>query len=123
LEDRAVDRSSAARPGASNQNPIVRIALGNGGLAYIEVSDDVHGREAVAAFADKAAGQFRSLADAICSVATDMKQAIEAAAPSEAEVEFGVEAKVESDGIAALFVKGEGSATFTVRLKWVRGDE
>jgi len=106
-----------------DRRPIVKIALAGGGFAYIEVSDDARGREMVAAFADKAIGQFRSLADAICNVALDMKQAIKAAAPSEAEVEFGVEAKVESDGIAALFVKGEGSATFTVRLKWVRGDE
>lgn len=112
--------------------PTVKVQLGEGVFAYIEVdessaarsgADAPTGRQSIASLADRTVGQFRSLADSIRAVAAEMRTAIDAVAPSEAEIEFGVEATVGTDGLMALIVKGEGSANFKVRMKWVHGDD
>lgn len=111
---------------------MIKVAVADNLYAYIEVGSESakvqgteapSGRQVISSFTDRTVGQFRSLADSIRAVASDMRTAIDAVAPSEAEIEFGVEAKVETDGLTALIVKGEGSANFKVRLKWVRDNE
>lgn len=115
-----------------DRRPMIKVAVADNLYAYIEVGSESakvqgteapSGRQVISSFTDRTVGQFRSLADSIRAVASDMRTAIDAVAPSEAEIEFGVEAKVETDGLTALIVKGEGSANFKVRLKWVRDNE
>jgi ABC-type molybdate transport system substrate-binding protein len=101
-----------------------KMKLANNTLVYIEaVSEAPSGRQAISAeTAAEIVGRFESIADSICAVASDLQTALSKVSPNEAEIEFGVDAKVESGGLSALIVKGQGSANFKIKLKWVRAE-
>jgi hypothetical protein len=61
---------------------------------------------------------FDGLTRSIGAVAESMTQALRAAKPSEAEVEFGVDIGVEAGELTSLIVKGTGTATLRVKLTW-----
>jgi Trypsin-co-occurring domain 1 len=65
---------------------------------------------------------FTNVAKGIGEVSSALLAAIKAAAPTELEVEFGIDLKVESDGLFALIVKGEASGSMKVTLKWENTD-
>lgn len=62
--------------------------------------------------------QFSGLTDAITDISALIIKAIEAVKPNSAEVEFGIDAAVESGNLTALLVKGTGTANLKVKLKW-----
>lgn len=101
-----------------------KLQLTDNTIVYIETtSESQTGRQAIGApTAEMVVGKFQSIADSICAVASDLQSALEKVSPTEAEIEFGIDAKVESSGLSALIVKGEGSASFKIKLKWVRAE-
>lgn len=62
--------------------------------------------------------KFRGLSDAITDIAKSMAAVIEVVKPESAEVEFGVDATLESGELTALLVKGTGTANVKVTLRW-----
>ena len=81
---------------------VVAFTLEDGTQAYVEAradGPDDHGRTMVAG--GTAAKGFANVAATIKSLTTDLKSAILAAAPQEAELEFGIDLKIETGGLAA----------------------
>ena len=63
---------------------------------------------------------FDGIAEAITEIATSVVQAIAKAKPHKANVEFGIEAAVESGKLTAVLLKGTGSASLKISLEWGR---
>jgi hypothetical protein len=61
---------------------------------------------------------FAKVANGIGEVSSALLAAIKVAAPTGLEVEFGIDLKIEPDGLFALTVKGETSGSMKVTLKW-----
>lgn len=53
-------------------------------------------------------------------IAELMGNVVESASPHEATVEFGVDVTLESGQLTTLLVKGSGTATLKVSLKWTQ---
>ena len=60
----------------------------------------------------------KEVTDAITGIAESIKGAIDAAKPTKASIEFGVEFGYESGQITALIVKGTGTANLKISLEW-----
>lgn len=94
------------------QSEILQVEMPNGRMILVEAR--VSGEEKVASAVPK----FSGLSDAITEVAQIIAHAIEETKPASAEIEFGIEAAVESGRLTALLVKGTGTANLKVTLKW-----
>jgi hypothetical protein len=66
---------------------------------------------------------FKSFADSVGAIASSMTNALRAAKPDEAEVEFTVGADLHGGQLTALIVQGGGSATMRVKLTWRAASE
>jgi Trypsin-co-occurring domain 1 len=91
--------------------PIV-VELDTGRRVLVEAT--LRGEEQVSVGLPK----FRGLADSITEIAKSIVTGIEAIRPDSAEIEFGVDATLESGELTALLVKGSGTANVKVTLRW-----
>ncbi len=66
---------------------------------------------------------FKSFADSVGAIASSMTNALRAAKPDEAEVEFSVGVDLRAGQLTALIVQGGGTATMRVKLTWRAADE
>ena len=62
--------------------------------------------------------KFSGFAEAVTDISRAVMAAIDAVKPDSAEVEFGIDASVESGELTALLVKGSGTANLKVTLSW-----
>ncbi|TIW29367.1 MAG: hypothetical protein E5V63_01215 [Mesorhizobium sp.] len=62
--------------------------------------------------------EFSAVGDQLISIAAALQTTIAAVKPKSASVEFGIEIGLESGKLAALLVKGTGSANLKVTLNW-----
>ncbi|WP_168792438.1 CU044_2847 family protein [Paraburkholderia aromaticivorans] len=90
----------------------VEVTLQSGRNILIEVS--VQGEEPVS----NASQTFSDFGESLTELAKSISSAIEAIKPDSAEVEFGVEAALESGKLTTFLVKGSGSANVKVTLRW-----
>jgi hypothetical protein len=61
---------------------------------------------------------FDDVTSSVTALAGAMTRALQAIAPDEGEIEFGIDIGVESGQLTSLLVKGSGNATLKVRLLW-----
>ena len=66
---------------------------------------------------------FKSFADSVGAIASSMTNALRAAKPDEAEVEFSVGVDLRAGQLTALIVQGGDTATMRVKLTWRAADE
>lgn len=91
-----------------------------GPVIEVEVTGEIDPEEDVSALTR--AVPFDSLVSSISAVSQAMTDALRRARPEEAEVTFGVDVSLESGQLTSLIVKGNGTATFTIRLLWKSSD-
>ena len=91
---------------------VVSIELESG--RHILVEALARGDERVAMSMPK----FSGFAEAVTDISRAVMSAIDAVKPDSAEVEFGIDASLESGELTALLVKGTGSANLKVTLTW-----
>ena len=94
-----------------HSEPIV-VSLESG--RHLLVDATLHGEEQVSVSLPK----FRDLSEAISEIAHSVAAAVAAVKPDGFEVEFGIDATVDSGALTALLVKGSGTANIKVTLKW-----
>jgi|SRR5579863_1597150 len=100
----------------SNDRVVIPIEFGDGTKASIEARPATDaGRTLISGSTTQG---FQQIVATIKSVANDLKGALDAAVPNEAEVEFGVDATLESGVLTALIVSGGTSASIKVTLRW-----
>ncbi|TAM57159.1 MAG: hypothetical protein EPN49_16195 [Rhodanobacter sp.] len=98
---------------------IVPVEFEDGTKMYVQAVEPPGSRRELASASD-ITGKFKSVADAVRNIAKDVKDALAAAAPDEAQVEFGLDLAIESGGVAALVCKGDAKASLKILLKWSR---
>jgi hypothetical protein len=91
-----------------------RVSLGNGTSVLIET--EAREEEGVA----NVLPSFSDLVPTIVAVASQLRAALENAAPTKASVEFGLELAVDSGKLTALIVKGTAKANLKITLSWER---
>ena len=62
--------------------------------------------------------KFQRLSEAIGEIARSIAATVESVKPDAFELEFGVDASVDSGELTALLVKGSGTANIKVTLRW-----
>lgn len=92
---------------------VVSIELESGRRILVEAMS--RGDEQVAMSMPK----FSGFAESVTEISKAVMSAIDAIKPDSAEVEFGIDASVESGELTALLVKGSGKANLKVKLSWV----
>lgn len=90
----------------------IAVQLDSGRRMLVETT--VQGEEQVSIALPK----FRGFVDSITEIAKSVAEAVENAKPDAAEVEFGVDATIESGELTAFLVKGSGTANLKVILRW-----
>jgi hypothetical protein len=63
--------------------------------------------------------RFSDIAQTIRDISRTTRDAVAAARPTEATLEFGVDVAVKAGAVTALFANGGSKATLKVTLKWV----
>jgi hypothetical protein len=96
-----------------NPSEIVPLKLADGSTVQVEVRP-LGGEENVAL------GElsFDGLSDSIAAIAQSLSSCLAKVKPQSAEIEFGIEAAVESGRLTALLVKGSGKANLKIKLGW-----
>jgi hypothetical protein len=61
---------------------------------------------------------FATVSEALCGMASGLRDAIKAVQPDVAEVEFGLDLAVKGSRLACLLVDGGATASIRVRLEW-----
>ncbi|GAA1575769.1 hypothetical protein GCM10009827_117070 [Dactylosporangium maewongense] len=67
---------------------------------------------------DKAASALRGLQESLHSVVVNVRQGLQAAAPDQVSVEFGIELAAADGGVVAALTGLSGSATIKVTATW-----
>jgi hypothetical protein len=103
---------------------ILPMRLPNGFVAQVETLSR-GGIEPVRRGEQDVAGRmptFENVTGVVEGVATALAATFEKVRPRTASVEFELDFSVESGQLTALFVKGSGSGTLTVKLEWGTSD-
>ncbi|MGO4394724.1 CU044_2847 family protein [Variovorax sp. M-6] len=93
-------------------NEVVAVELEGGRRIMVEAM--TRGDEKVAFSMPK----FSGFAEAVTDISRAVMAAIDAVKPDSAEVEFGIDASIESGELTALLVKGTGTANLKITLSW-----
>jgi hypothetical protein len=90
----------------------IAVELEGGRKIFVEAN--IQGEEQVSfGFA-----KFSGLSEAVGDIAKSIAGVIDQVKPASAEVEFGVDAAIESGQLTALLVKGTGTANVKITLRW-----
>ncbi|MGI5455864.1 CU044_2847 family protein [Streptomyces sp. CA-249302] len=101
----------------SESRQVVEALLPNDTIVSI-VAVSVDGRDAAQDISARGIPSLDDVRSSITGMASVVRDAVVAARPSSASVEFGVDVKIESGKLSGLIVSGAANATLKVTLNW-----
>ena len=91
----------------------VRVRLPDGTIMLVAVANQIKEKEVALRDYD-----FSSVLSTITSLSTSLLEAVKAAKPKKASLEFTLELSAEAGQLTALLVKGGGKGIVKVALEW-----
>lgn len=99
---------------------IVQLVFDDGTKLLAEVAGPpAHGQQLSGGVSEKLTANFDVVAKAVQKLATQMKGALEAAAPTTTELSFGLDLHAESE-LLPMIVSGDAKASMKIVLRWER---
>ena len=100
----------------SGSHDVIPVKLDDGTQIFVEARTPI-GEQNVSGKLDVTQG-FDQVANGIGKISSTLLDAIKSVAPSDVELEFGVDLNVQSNGLFALLVKGGTTGSIKVTVKW-----
>ncbi|MGW3353571.1 CU044_2847 family protein [Nonomuraea rubra] len=100
---------------------VIKVDLPSGAAFWINadtLDGSSHAPDGPSDVAFRGMVSFDVMTSTLKGIATEVRKAVQAAAPDVTEVEFGLEMAVKGAKVVCLVVDGEAKATMRVRMEW-----